>query len=365
MDAKGLGAGTGARKECAKERLTRLKKRVLRLRWVKWHRFALRNFSIPGNREVPLYDVAAYVLAGIFNGKLWRASKGLAYSFLMAVPPLLIFMFTLIAYLPVAGLQDELLTQLGEVIPEKIYEPISATIEDVMTHRHTSLLSIGFVLSIILAANAVHGMMMYFSDRNGEVRPFPVRYGVCVGIVFLLYTSVIVMLILLLGYRTALGVLFRQGVLLPGSLSHIAIAIGRWVIMIGVGLFTLMSIYYLIPARKSRVGFFSPGPVFALALFLVMSWGFRVYLVNFNRYNLLYGSIGTLLLILLWMLLNCMVLMLGYEINVAIHSGMINGKNARRHRLKVYTRKRERESGAGDAAEGKSTGMNTDKRQIR
>lgn len=333
LEAKGLGR--------------RLWKWAGRLKWVKWHRFAVHNFSIPGNKDVPLYDVASYLMAGIFNGKLWRASKGLAYSFLMAMPPLLIFMFTLIAYLPVAGLQDELLLQLSDVIPDKIYEPISATINDVMTHRHSSLLSIGFALSIILAANAVHGMMMYFSDRNGEVRPFPIRYGVCIGMVFLLYTAVIVMLILLLGYKTALNLLFRQGILSPGSFTHIAIAIGRWVIMIAVGLFTLMTIYYLIPAKKSRVGFFSPGPVFALALFLVLSWAFRIYLVNFNRYNLLYGSIGTLLLILLWMLLNSMVLMMGYEINVAIHSGMINGKDARRHRLCVYTRKREREAGNG------------------
>jgi len=320
--------------------LLQLWKKVLRWKWVKWTRFAVHNFSIPGNKDVPLYDVISYLMQGIIDGKLWRASKGLAYSFLMAMPPLLIFMFTLIAYLPVAGLQDELLIQLHDIIPAKIYGPLANTINDVMTHRHSSLLSIGFALSIILAANAVHGMMMYFSDRSNEVRPFVTRYMVCIGIVFLLY----VMLVLLLGYKTVLIWLFKQGILLPGSFTHIVIAIGRWIIMIAVGLFTLMTIYYFIPMKKSRVGFFSPGPVFTLALFLVMSWAFRIYLVNFNRYNLLYGSIGTLLLILLWMLLNCMVLMMGYEINVAIHSGTINGKPAKRHKLSVYTRKRKNET---------------------
>lgn len=318
-------------------------KQVLRWKWVKWLRFAFFNFSLPGNKDVSMYYVVQYLMESIANGKLWRASKGLAYSFLMAVPPLLIFLFTLIAYLPVAGLQDELLFQLQDIIPAKIFGPISNTINDVMTHKHTSLLSIGFALSIILAANAVHGMMMYFSDRDHEVRPFVPRYLICIGIVFLLYVAVIVMLVLLLGYKTALIWLFKQGVLVPGSFTHIVIAVGRWIILIAVGLFTLMTIYYLIPMKKSRVGFFSPGPIFTLALFLVMSWAFRIYLVNFNRYNLLYGSIGTLLLILLWMVLNCMVLMMGYEINVGIRTGVLNGKNVRRHKLFVYTRKRERE----------------------
>ena len=327
------------------DRLLQLWKQVLRWKWVKWMRFAVHNFSPPGNKDVPLYDVVSYLMKGVFDGKLWRASKGLAYSFLMAMPPLLIFIFTLIAYLPVAGLQDELLLQLHDLIPEKIYAPISNTINDVMTHKHTSLLSIGFALSIILAANAVHGMMMYFSDRTHEVRPFVSRYLICIGIVFLLYIAVIVMLALLLGYKTVLIWLFKQGILVPGSFTHIVIAIGRWVIMIAVGLFTLMTIYYWIPMKKSRVGFFSPGPIFALGLFLVMSWAFRIYLVNFNRYNLLYGSIGTLLLILLWLLLNCMVLMMGYELNVSILSGVINGKNAKRHHLSVYSNKCLRELG--------------------
>ena len=326
--------------------------RAMRWKWVKWIRFAVHNFSPPGNRDVPLYDVVAYLMRGVFDGGLWRASKGLAYSFLMAMPPLLIFMFSLIAYLPVDGLQDEFLLQLRDLIPEKIFTPIAHTIDDVMGHKHTSLLSIGFVLSIILAANAVHGMMMYFSDRSHEVRPFVRRYLVCIGIVFLLYVAVIVMLALLLGYKTTLIWLFRKGILVPGSFTHIVIAVGRWVIMIAVGLFTLMTIYYFIPMKKSRVGFFSPGAALALGLFILMSWGFRVYLVHFNRYNLLYGSIGTLLLILLWLLLNCMVLMMGYELNVAILSGVLSGKNAKRHRLMDFHDKcvREQTAREGSAA---------------
>ena len=298
---------------------------------VRFMRYWVRNVSLPGNKGVPLYDILAYILKGIADGNLWRASKGLAFSLLMALPPLLIFMFTLIAFLPYDGIQDELLFQLGSLIPGDIFNRVADTINDVMGHKHKSLLSIGFIASIILAANAMHGMMMYFSDRNTERRTFLRRYPICIFLVFLLYVMVVLVLSLLIGYRTILRWLFTQGILVEGSALHLSIAVGRWVILVGMALLTLSVIYYVIPMKKQRVGFFSSGAVFATVMFLLLSWGFRVYLAHFNQYNLLYGSIGTLLVGMLWLFLNCLVIMLGYELNTAILNGRIKGRQVRHY----------------------------------
>lgn len=309
--------------------------KVVHSRAVKYLRYGVHNVSLPGNKGVPLYDVVSYLLRGIANGDLWRASKGLAFSFLMALPPLLIFMFTLIAFLPFDGLQDELLFQLQHIIPDKVFEPLANTINDVMGHKHKSLLSIGFVASIILAANAVHGMMMYFSDRSKERRKFLVRYPLCIMMVFLLYFMVVLVLILLIGYKTILMWLFSHGLLDHGSFTHWVIGIGRWVILVAMALITLSAIYYIIPLKKQRVGFFSSGAVFATIMFILLSWGFKVYISNFNNYNLLYGSIGTVLVIMLWLFLNCLVIMLGYELNTAILNGTLQGHTVR-HRLRHW-----------------------------
>ena len=300
----------------------------------------MHTVSLPGNKGVPLYDVTRYLLRGIFNGDLWRASKGLAFSFLTALPPLLIFIFTLIAFLPVDGLQNELLYELELIIPEKIYGPVANTINDVMGHKHTSLLSIGFITSVILASNASNGMMLYFSDRHTESRTFIKQYPLCILLVFLLYIMIVLVLCLLIGYKSILIWLFRYGILTRGSFTHIAISVGRWVILVGMALLTLSVIYYIIPMKKQRVGFFSSGAVFATGMFIVLSWGFKVYLANFNRYNLLYGSIGTLLVVMLWLLLNCFVIMLGYELNTAILNGRLKGYTIR-HRLRHYRRRKK------------------------
>ena len=320
------------------EKAKDLWQRIVHSHTVRLVRLGVHTVSLPGNKGVPLYDVTRYLWRGIFNGNLWRASKGLAFSFLTALPPLLIFMFTLIAFLPVDGLQNELLYELQLIIPEKIYGPVANTINDVMGHKHTSLLSIGFVTSVILASNAINGMMLYFNDRHTERRTFIKQYPLCIMLVFLLYIMVVLVLSLLIGYKSILIWLFRYGILTRGSLTHIVIAVGRWVILVGMALVTLSIIYYIIPMKKQRIGFFSPGAVFATAMFIVLSWGFKVYLANFNRYNLLYGSIGTLLVIMLWLLLNCFVIMLGYELNTAILNGRIKGYTIR-HRLRHYRRR--------------------------
>lgn len=313
-----------------------LTSRFMRMKFVKLVRYSLYNFSLPGNKGVPIYDIVAYLLRGIGNGDLWRASKGLAFSFLMALPPLLIFAFTLIAFLPFDGLQDQLLLQLQDIVPPKILDPLAATINDVMGHKHTSLLSIGFVLSIILAANAMHGMMMYLSDRGMERRKFIIRYPLCILLVFMLYTMLVLMLICLIGYKNILLWMFRQGWLIPGPFTHLVIGAGGWIITSAMGLLILSTIYYLVPSGKHRVGFFSSGAIFALGMFMLLSWGFRIYLAHFNQYNLLYGSIGTLLVIMLWIFLNCLVVMLGYELNMAIVTGNLKSTKRVNHRLSHF-----------------------------
>ena len=86
-------------------------------------------------------------------------------------------------------------------------------------------------------------------------------------------------------------------------------------------------IYYWAPVKKQRVGFLSAGSVLATGMFFVLTWGFGVYINNFSRYNLLYGSIGTLLLLMLWIYFSCIVLLVGYELNISIYNGTLRGKN--------------------------------------
>ncbi|MBQ4368127.1 MAG: YihY/virulence factor BrkB family protein [Muribaculaceae bacterium] len=291
--------------------------------------YFLQHFSLPGNRGVPLYDVLKFFLNGIFNGDLNQRAKGLAYSFLTALPPLLIFFFTLVAYFPVDGVQDELLGELGTIIPDKIMGPLSNTVNDIMGHRHSTLLSIGFVTSVILAANGLMSMItsLNFANHSVEKRPFVQRYLLSIMLVFIIYVVVVLAMALLMGHKLLLQLIFAQGWLPPTKTSTVIFNIGRWVLLVLALLTVISLIYYWAPAKRQRVGFFSAGSVLATGMFLVLSWGLGIYFNNFNNYNLVYGSIGTLLLMMFWVRFNCIVMLVGYELNISIYNGSIINKN--------------------------------------
>ena len=305
------------------------RRKVLYWRPVRSTLYFLQHFSLPGNKGVPLYDVLRYFLVGIFNGDLNQRAKGLTYSFLTAIPPLLIFFFTLVAYFPVDGVQDELLSQLGGIIPEKIMSPLAGTINDVMGHRHSTLLSIGFVSSILLAANGLMGVItsLNFANRSIEKRPFVQRYLFSVAMVFVLYVLIVLTLALLIGHKLFLQLIFAQGWLTDTKANTLLFNIGRWLLLTFAILTAVSIIYYWAPVKKQRIGFFSAGSVLATGMFLVLSWGLGLYINNFNNYNLVYGSIGTLLLLMFWVRFNCIVLLVGYELNISIYNGSIIKKN--------------------------------------
>jgi len=333
-------------------------RRLLYWRPVRSTLYFLQHFSLAGSKGVPLYDVLRFFLVGIFNGDLNQRAKGLAYSFMTALPPLLIFFFTLVAYFPVDGLQDELLGELGTIIPAKVMGPLTNTVNDVMGHRHSTLLSIGFVSSIILAANGLMGVIssLNFANRTIEKRPYVQRYLLCIALVFVIYVLVVLTVALLMGHKLLLQLIYVQGWLNDTKTNTILFNIGRWVLIVFAILVAVSLIYYWAPAKKQRVGFFSAGSVLATGMFLVLSWALGIYLGNFSRYNLLYGSIGTLLMVMFWIYFNCIVLLVGYELNISIYNGTLIKKNRdsrREFRQRIQNLHNDnteepRESGDGD-----------------
>ena len=333
-------------------------RKVLYWRPVRSTLYFLQHFSLAGNKGVPLYDVLRFFLRSIFNGDINQRAKGLAYSFMTALPPLLIFFFTLVAYFPVDGIQDEMLGELGTIIPEKVMDPISNTVNDVMGHRHSTLLSIGFVSSIILAANGLMGVIssLNFANRSVEKRPYVQRYLLSIMLVFIIYALLVLTIALLMGHKLLLQLIYAQGWLTFSKLNTLLFNLGRWLLIIAAILTVVSLIYYWAPVKKQRVGFFSAGSVLATAMFLVLSWALGIYLGNFSRYNLLYGSIGTLLMVMFWIYFNCIVLLVGYELNISIYNGTIIKKNRDSRRefkqriqnLHNDNTERTRESGDGD-----------------
>jgi membrane protein len=287
------------------------------------------NVPFPGGKGVSIYHVLSYFLvSSLGGGSIPQRAKGLAYSFLAALPPLLIFFFSLVAYFPVDGVQDELLAGMGGIVPGKILDPLTNTVNDIMGHRHSTLLSIGFITSILLAANGMNGFILSlnFANNSIEQRPFIQRFLICLALVFIMYLLIVLVVCLLIGHKQLLHLFVSWGWFADSAFGTLLFNVGRWVLLSLATLLAVSLIYYWAPAKKQRVSFFSPGAMLATGMFFLLTWGFGVYINNFSRYNLLYGSIGTLLLLMLWIYFSCIVLLVGYELNISIYNGTLRGK---------------------------------------
>ena len=280
------------------------------------------SLKMAGPNHVPV----AYVLYNFVNdfkrGQVWQRSKGLAFSLMMALPPLLLFLFSLIAYLPIEGMVDEFQIQLRTIIPENISLRLDETITDVLEHRHRSLQSIGFFSSIILAAMGVHGLLqsMNYANKFVNRNRFVVRFGLCIVIVFFLFILLAVTFSLLLGYKHLIIYLVSEHFIAPTKVTMSVFNFVRWGLMVFFTLLVLNIFYRFALGLKQRkhLRFFSLGSLISTGLFFALTWGFKIYLNNFANFNLLYGSIGTLLVMMVWMFANCYVLLVGYQMNGAI-----------------------------------------------
>lgn len=312
---------------------------------VRWLIVWTKTHSLPGAAGVPLFDVMRAYVNGASKGTIWQRSKGLAFSFMMAIPPVVIFLFSLIAYFPLDGIQDELLFDLKNIIPERFYSPVANTINDVLGHKHKNLVSIGFVASAILATTAMHGVLMSFNfaNRSIERRSLWFRLLVCLVLVILLFLLVSLVMTLLVGYRLLVGWLIDNQYIEPTPWKMFWISSVRWLLLSLFTLLVVSLIYYLAPMKKHQISFFAPGSIMATGMFFVMTWLVQVYFNNFSNFNLLYGSIGTLMMAMMWIFINCWVLLIGYEMNTSIINCKSDGLVTRSYRERKLRQQKRRE----------------------
>lgn len=296
--------------------------RIIVEKWsVRFARIAewLKHETLPGFGKMSLFDVGRFFVKGLANGTMGIRASAIAFNFFLAMFPALIFLFTLIPYIPIPDFQTELVQLLEQLIPSQTFNIVRDTIDDIAKNPRGGLLSVGCVTTIVLVSNGITAVIKAFNSsiNTYENRTFinlRVSSLVTMALITILLSSAIALLIF---GRSLLGFLISRNVIY-GFASKMLFYMIRWVIILTLCLVSVSVIYYFAPARHTKMGFISPGAVLATTLLLLTSAGFGYYLSNFNSYNALYGSIGTLIAILVWLNLNAYILLLGFELNLSI-----------------------------------------------
>ncbi|RYD57911.1 MAG: YihY/virulence factor BrkB family protein [Sphingobacteriales bacterium] len=277
--------------------------------------------SMPGASDVSLYDVSGYFIQEVVGTKLNVRCAAVTYNFLMAIPPTLLVLFTLIPYLPLKGVQDTIIETLRLVAPNDIYISLSTIITDIMNNERTGLLSFGLILTVYFSSNGMMGLIRNFEQalpiyvRRGGLR----RRLTAIKLTFMLIGVVIISLAVFILQTRALNNILLK------IFNNVAIIRITSLIIVVLIIFSAISVIYTYgPSLKQRFNFVSPGSIFATVVSVITTFVFFYLVNNFFHYNQVYGSIGTLMAFMIWLWLNTFVILLGYELNVSILLAQVN-----------------------------------------
>ena len=276
----------------------------------------------PGFEGIPLYDVVVFFKSQVQKVGLNDRARSIAFSFLMSIPATTIFICTLIPYLPVSTkLTAQLLNLTKSVTPnQNTYLLVSNFLHDFLNKPRGGLLSAGFVIALFYASNAMLGLMRSF---NRSLTMQTKRNFIQKRLIAVELTLIVILLVM-----GGIIMLVTQDELLRLIMAHFRVHDRttvrnifkslRWVVIIPLFYFCIAFIYQLAPAVKDKWRLFSPGTTLATGMMILVTFLFSFWVNKFGTYNKVYGSIGTILILMIVIYINSLVLLIGYELNVSI-----------------------------------------------
>ncbi len=279
---------------------------------------ACKKIILPGFKGMNLYDVAIFFIKGIEEGAITTRASSIAFNFFLAFFPALIFFFTLIPYIPIDNFQAILMELLNEVLPPSTNESTFNTLNDIINHPRGGLLSFGFVMALVFSTSIISSLMeaLDISYHIRSSRSIWKQRLIALGLTIMLVILLILAISLIVFTQFASSYFVEIGLMAKSSV--IFLLLGKWLILLAFLLIGLSLLYQFAPAKKTYWGLFSPGSILATLFIILTSYGFGYYIENFSQYNKLYGSIGTLIVILMWMYINAIVMLIGFELNASI-----------------------------------------------
>jgi len=316
------------------------------LAWMKRIRFSRHE-------DVSLYRIVKRFLHNLQDDEIMDRANGVAFNFILAIFPAIIFLFTLIPYItpyfPEINRESILgfLESLAEsgLMPASMYEVASATILDIVSNQRGGLLTFGFLFALVLSTNGMLALMRAFNacyktiENRSAVKTRLIATALTINMAFVLFLTVLLLVVGQLVIEYLLTNFQDFAFFNPNQFQVGLIFTIRFIIIFVTFFLAISTIYYFGPAIHYNWRFFSIGSFIATLLSLAVSYGFSYYITNFATYNKVYGSIGVLIALMIWVQLITVVLLVGYEINASIHDSIRAEAlwKARKYRLQQQT----------------------------
>lgn len=305
-----------------------IEQRLMRFKPFCWLVSILDSIVIPGFEGMTLLYLLRAYFNGIIQGALGSRASSIAYSFFMAIFPALLFLLNLVPYVPIENFDIKFMAFIYELIPAQSLDFFKPIIIDISQNERAGLASFAGLLALFLTANGVNAIFSGFegSHYNEISRNFFRQYVVALGTSIILALLLVTTISVVIYFELLLNSL-KERDFMSNDMDIALLRIGKNLFLIIMIYSVIATLYYFgtKEGRKSR--FFSPGALMTTILFMITTYLFGIYIDNFGTYNELYGSIGALLIMMLYIWLNSNLILLGYELNATLQKLRILHKN--------------------------------------
>lgn len=271
--------------------------------------------------SVSLYDILANIRKNNHRYDIDQRASAVAYSLTLACFPAIIFLFTLVPYIPIDNLDDQIMGILRELMPRGIYQDAKNTIADIISRPRNSVLSFGFIFALVASTNGMLSLMRSFDMvyEDEETRGFLQKRGIATLLTIVLVAVMFLLIVLLIVGDAVKGIVSEWHIVNDNWIVS-SLSITRYLVSFGALMLAISIIYRFAPSKGSRYAFVNTGSIISSVLILLSTYGFSFYLSRFTSYNKLYGSIGTMIALMIWFYLLALLLIFGFEVNAGIAS---------------------------------------------
>ncbi len=272
-----------------------------------------------GFEGLSLYFVMKFFFEGLQKGAVVTRAAAISFRIFLAVFPALILLLSIIPLVPIDNFQESLFSNLQGFFPGDTFDLVETTLDDLINKKHNTLLSIGFALVLYYASNSVNAILTGFNGSyNIETKGNPVIFRLFSLVLMLVLTIFIMTAVVLIIFSGTAFDLIQEYDLIPEGWIIVMLQVARWLITLFLIYMSISTLYNVGDYKRRKWKTFSAGASFATIFFIIASIAFAWFVNSFGQYNKLYGSLGTLLLLMIWINFNANILLLGFELNASI-----------------------------------------------
>ena len=279
-----------------------------------------KKMSLPGFQHVPLYDAMRFYIESLGKGIIFQRAAALTYRIFIALVPMIIALFSAISFFG-ESIQQVLLEFIESVVPTYAWTAVSGVVTDLVTRQNGTLSFFMLVIGVYFTIVCMNGILVALNTAYYDEikRNFIKQIGYSFVLMFVYFIVILIVAMLFIISSVMINNVHER--LLGGTSSagyiYIIHAV-KW-LLIYTTIYMLVSFtYYISPVDKTNYRFFSAGSITCTVLLVILLWVLNVYFSNFTNYNVIYGSLGALFAILLWINWSSVVLLIGYDLNVSI-----------------------------------------------